>query len=127
MSFDWAEYLSLAEELQGVPVSGPLVGIEAKQRASVSRAYYSAFILARNRLRDVDLIPIPHTGGAHQFVAQRYARDPDPRRSQIGILLGRLRSVRNMCDYDDTVPQLSLLSPQALGWAAQVVADLGRL
>ena len=127
MSFDWAEYLSLAEELQGAAVSGPPVGIEAERRASVSRAYYSAFILARNRLRDVDLIPIPRTGGAHRFVAQRYAYDPDPRRSQIGILLDRLRSVRNMCDYDDTVPLLSTLSPQALGWAAQVIADLGRL
>ena len=127
MSFDWAEYLSLAEELQGVSVSGPPVGIEAEQRASVSRAYYAAFILARNRLRDVDLIPIPHTGGAHQFVAQRYERDPDPRRSQIGVLLGRLRSVRNMCDYDDRVPGLPALSQQALGIAIQVIADLARL
>lgn len=127
MSFDWAEYLSLAEELQGVPVSGPPVGIEAERRASVSRAYYSAFILARNRLRDVDLIPIPHTGGAHVFVSQRYQYHPDPRRARIGYLLVRLRTARNTCDYDDRVPGLPALSRQALGWAAQVVADLGRL
>jgi hypothetical protein len=127
MSFDWAEYLSLAEELQGMAVSGPPVGIEAEQRASVSRAYYAAFILARNRLRDVDLVPIPRTGGAHVFVAQRYEFDPDPRRIQIGTLLGRRRSVRNNCDYDDRVPRLPGLSRQALGWAAQIIADLARL
>ena len=127
MSFDWAEYLSLAEELQGVSVSGPPVGIEAERRASVSRAYYSAFILARNQLRDVDLIPIPHTGAAHIFVAQRYAHHPDPRRTRIGALLHRLRAVRNTCDYDDRVPGLPAVSRQALGWAAQIVADLARL
>lgn len=127
MSFDWAEYLSLAEELQGIAVSGPPVGIEAERRASVSRAYYSAFILARNRLRDVDRVPIPHSGGAHVFVSQRYQYDPDPRRSRIGYLLVRLRTARNTCDYDDTVPQLPLLSRQALGWAVQIVADLARL
>lgn len=127
MSFDWAEYLSLAEELQGVPVSDPPVGIEAEQRASVSRAYYSAFILARNRLRDVDRVPIPRSAGVHIFVSQRYEYHPDPRRAQIGILLVRLRTARNTCDYDDTVPRLPLLSRQALGWAAQVVADLAQL
>src|SRR5215216_3164809 len=110
MSFDWTEYLSLAEALQGVPVSGPPVGIEAEQRASVSRAYYSAFILARNRLRDVDLVHIPRTGAAHVFVAQRYEFDPDPRRMHIGILLSRLRSIRNNCDDDDRVPRLPGLS-----------------
>jgi hypothetical protein len=127
MSFDWAEYLSLAEELQGIAVSGPPVGIEAERRASVSRAYYSAFILARNRLRDVDLVSIPHTGAAHRFVAQHYTNHPDPRRTRIGALLGRLRAVRNRCDYDDRVPGLPTLSRQALQWAAHVSADLALL
>ena len=40
MSFDWAEYLSLAEALCGVPVSGPPAGIEAERRAGVSRVSY---------------------------------------------------------------------------------------
>ena len=127
MSFDWAEYLSLAEELQGVSVTGPPVGIEAERRASVSRAYYSAFILARNHLRDVDHVPIPHSGGAHTFVFQHYRYHSDPRRVRIGFLLVRLRNARNACDYDDLVPHLPVLSRRALGWAAQVIADLGRL
>ncbi len=127
MSFDWAEYLSLAEELVGAAVSGPPVGRAAQQRSSVSRAYYAAFILARNRLRDVDQIPVPSTGGAHVFVAQRYEYDPDPRRTQIGVTLGRLRAARNRCDYDDIVPRLPRLNRRAREWAEQIIADLGRL
>jgi hypothetical protein len=75
----------------------------------------------------VDLVPIPHTGAAHIFVAQRYANHPDPRRIRIGALLGRLRAVRNKCDYDDRVPGLPALSRQAPRWAAFIIADLARL
>jgi hypothetical protein len=127
MSFDWAEYLSLAEDLCGMTVSGPPIGIEAQQRSSVSRAYYAAFILARNRLRDVDHIPVPQTGSAHIFVAQRYEYDPDPQRAQIGFALRRLRAARNRCDYDDIVLQLPAFTYVELARAAQIVADLARL
>ena len=127
MRFDWAEYLSLAEDLCGVTVSGPPIGIEAQQRSSVSRAYYAAFILARNRLRDVDHISVPRTGSAHIFVAQHYEYDPDPRRAQIGFSLRRLRAARHMCDYDDVVPHLSAFALAELARAAQIVADLARL
>jgi uncharacterized protein (UPF0332 family) len=127
MSFDWTEYLSLAETLGGLHVSGPIVSIEAQQRSSVSRAYYAAFILARNRLRDVDRVPIPQTGAAHIFVAQQYGNHPDPVRQQIGTLLTRLRGARNTCDYDDVVTDLSGLSRRAVRRAARVIADLARL
>ena len=127
MSFDWSEYLSLAEELNGSRVSGPPVGSEAQQRSSVSRAYYAAFILARNRLRDVDHVPIPYSGSAHVFVARRYARDSDPRRVQIGLRLGRLRTDRNMCDYDDVVVNAPNLAIQSLARARRIIADLAQL
>ena len=127
MSFDWTECFSLAEELGGMQVSGPPVSVEAQQRSSVSRAYYASFILARNRLRDVDQVPVPQTGAAHVFVALSYANHPDPVRSQIGILLRRLRAARNACDYDDAVSGLPAMSRRALGRAARVIADLARL
>ena len=127
MSFDWAEYLSIAQSLCGEVVSGPLAGAEANQRAGVSRAYYAAFVLARNRLRDVDGASVPMSGYAHQFVAQQYSTDADPRRRQIGIDLGRLRQDRNKCDYDDTVPGLPTLVRRSLARATQIVIDLGRL
>jgi hypothetical protein len=127
MSFAWTEYLSLAEELRGLPVSGPPVSVEAQQRSSVSRSYYAAFILARNRLRDVDHVTVPLTGAAHTRVARRYASDPDPRRAQIGERLTRLRGDRNRCDYGDAVSRLPRVSRRALARAAQICAALARL
>jgi hypothetical protein len=127
MSFDWGEYLSLAEELCGRTASGPPVGREAQQRAGVSSAYYAAYILARNHLRDVDGVPIPMHGNAHQFVAARFANDLDPVRSSIGFWLGRLRAARNQCDYDDVIVNLPNLAAHSVARAAQVVADLSRL
>ena len=127
MSFNWAEYLSLAETLCGMLVSGPPAGAEAHQRAGVSRAYYAGYISARNRLRDIDLIPIPRYGNQHKFVGDQYLNDPDPLRAQIGIELDRLRRARNQCDYDDLVRQLPKLTRRSLARAAQILADLGRL
>ena len=127
MSFDWAEYLSLAETLCAMPVSGPAVGMEAQQRASVSRAYYAAFILARNHLRDNDGIRIPRQVNAHQFVMAQYLNDPNPVRAGIGYELRRLRGERSRCDYDDIVPNLPARAYVALASATQIVADLARL
>ena len=127
MSFNWAEYLSVAETLCGMLVSGPPAGIEAHQRAGVSRAYYAGFVLARNRLRDMDRIPIPTTGNVHQFVANQYKNNPDQRRVQIGIDLDRLRRDRNRCDYDDIVNQLPTLTYRALARAADILAEPERL
>lgn len=127
MSFDWAEYLSVAETLCGMLVSGPPAGVEAHRRAGVSRAYYAGFVSARNRLRDVDGVTIPAKANPHRFVADQYVNDPDPRRVQIGIALGRLRVARNRCDYDDVVRQLPKLTRRSLPTAAQILADLGRL
>jgi hypothetical protein len=127
MSFDWAEYLSLAEELCGLAVSGPPVGNEAQQRAGVSRAYYAAFILARNFLRDVDGVRTPRHANAHQFVANQFLNHPDPIRVAIGYELGLLRAARNRCDYDDIVPNLPSRAYLSIGSAVQVIADLARL
>ena len=127
MSFDWAEYLSLAEDLAGVTVSGPPFGVEARQRSCVSRAYYAAFILARNYLRDVDQIPVPRSGAAHVFVAMTFQNHTDPRRTRIGSRLRRLRDDRNRCDYDDVVVNLVNLAAASVVRARQIVADLAQL
>jgi hypothetical protein len=127
MSFDWAEYLSLAQQLCSRPVSGPPVGTEAQQRAGVSRAYYAAYIMARNHLRDNDGILVPPHAGSHHFVAAQYANDPDPVRANIGYWLSRLHAARNRCDYDDVVVNLPNLALWSLRRAAQVIADVARL
>lgn len=127
MSFNWAEYMSLAEALCGMPVTGPAAGTEARQRAGVSRAYYAGYSLARNRLRDVDGIRIPGTGNPHRFVAERYQNGPDTHRIRIGIELGRLRVARNRCDYEDDVSELPGLMHRSLAQAARILTELQQL
>jgi len=127
MSFNWAEYLSVAETQCGMLVSGPPAGTEAHQRSGVSRAYYAGYVSARNWLRDVDGVPIPAKVNPHKFVADQYVNDPDLLRTQIGIELNRLRIARNRCDYDDVVKQLPRLTRRSLARAEQILADLGRL
>ncbi len=48
MSFNWSEYLNLAQELAGRSTEPP--NQEARLRSSISRAYYAAFCKARNYL-----------------------------------------------------------------------------
>ena len=50
MSFDWREYLVLAEAL--LQARTRLAQEEACCRAAVSRAYYAVYGVARNRARD---------------------------------------------------------------------------
>ena len=45
MSFDWSEYLKLAQELAGQ--TGNPASQEARLRAAVSRAYYAVFCISR--------------------------------------------------------------------------------
>lgn len=127
MSFNRAEYLSVAQQLCGIAVTGPPAGLEAQQRAAVSRAYYAAYVSARNRLRDVDGIGIPRIGNPHQFVATHFAGHAHPQRVQIGIELGRLRRDRNRCDYEDVVSQLQSVTRRSLVRAGQILVSLRRL
>lgn len=68
MNFDWEEYFNLAKELAGTTE-------EAKLRSAVSRAYYSAFCLARNYLRDIQQDPRlsrnkTYDINVHEYVAE---------------------------------------------------------
>lgn len=127
MSFDWVEYLSLAQGLCGLIISGPPAGAEAQQRAAVSRAYYAAFILARNQLRDVDGFTSPPRSNPHSFVATEYEQHVNPQRARIGTDLRRLRANRNRCDYDDVVAGLPRLTQRSLALAGQILVDLRQL
>jgi uncharacterized protein (UPF0332 family) len=75
MTFDWSEYLKLAQELAGQAVSP--ANKEAKLRSSVSRAYYAAFCKARNYLRDIGGHLIPSTPEAHIYVRDEFKRSPN--------------------------------------------------
>lgn len=66
MSFDWTQYLFLAQELTKGSASSS--NHEAMLRSAISRAYYAAFCSARNFLRDHKKKVIPLTAEAHRIV-----------------------------------------------------------
>ncbi len=125
MSFDWEEYLTLAKELVGQPIS--LANEEARQRDAISRAYYAAFILARNYLRDRQGIIIPTTGDAHQYVAEQFKRVRQPTYQLIANNLKMLRGYRNQADYDDNFPLLSAIANISIRRSEAVITNLRTL
>lgn len=111
MTFDWSEYLELAQELAGDGAGSP--NEEAKLRSSISRAYYAAFCKARNHLRDIDGYQISRHANVHKHVRDQFKDSSDKSRKKIGTDLDRLRKRRNKADYDDVVnklPQLTIIS-----------------
>ena len=103
MKFDWSEYFKLTHELLKIDID------EAKQRSSISRAYYAAFGRARNYLRDYlgdsrlsrKILDI----NVHQYVAEEFYRydRKNKKMIEIGRDLGILRSFRNKVDYEDVI------------------------
>lgn len=125
MTFDWSEYLKLAQELAG-HIASP-VSQEAKLRSSVSRAYYAAFCSARNYLSDTEGRMIPSTGQAHVYVRNEFKSSSDRRRKSIGEDLNRLRVRRNKVDYEDSVRGLSSMVIMTLTLAQQVISRVNTL
>jgi len=125
MSFDWTEYLNLAQELVGQPTS--LASREARLRTAISRAYYAAFCESRNHLRDKEGRQIPPEGTVHRYVRDEFKSSADKLRKQIGHDLDRLRSDRNKADYDDTVTGLDAISKVDLALAGRVISLLAKL
>jgi uncharacterized protein (UPF0332 family) len=145
MSFDWSDYLFVAQELADQTTASHIrrtirVQVlnaikrpfrktqahsldEAKLRCAISRAYYGAFRKARNHLRDVDHQPpnVLLQGNTHQNVINLFNQSSDVNRLLIAQFLKDLRSARNKADYDDTVPHLAGLTMTALLQSEQVL------
>ena len=127
MKFDWSVYFNLAKELAETSK-------EAELRSAVSRAYYSAFCLARNYLRDIQQGPRlwrkkTYDINAHQYVADEFMHHQS--KSQIMIEIGkdltRLRKMRNKADYEDTIFNLKREARTALMLAHNIILALSNL
>lgn len=93
MSFDWKDYVYFAEELLNQAGEAPL-------RSSISRAYYGAFCIARNRkgyknYKGTDI---------HWRVINEYKNSSDKEEQAIGLTLAELRRLRNNADYREDKP-----------------------
>src|SRR4051812_17673884 len=104
MSFNWTEYLTLAQTLAQQAPGSPTP--EALLRSAISRAYYAAFIQARNRLRDVERRPVPRRD-VHEYVIRQFTNSRDYKRQKVGKNLVRLREHRTRADYDNILADLN--------------------
>ncbi len=111
MSFDWAQYIVLAETLyRSAETSAER---EACLRSAISRAYYGAYGLARE---------VAAMGGAqlkgsykdHGIVTAYFSNSSQPSYRQISLELRRLRRARNQADYDDLYQDLDRQTQIAL-------------
>jgi uncharacterized protein (UPF0332 family) len=125
MNFNREEYLHLAHTLSNQPRPDiPQPGEEALLRASISRAYYACFVIARNYLRDIKKIEVP-IEKAHKFVIDRYTTgfSGSTTASEIGTKLARIRPNREVADYKDSVVGINLRATCifVLNYAASVI------
>lgn len=90
MSFDWSQYLNLANVLHGE--RGKLAHEEACLRTAISRAYYAAFCAARNRARDIDGAVFENSGMDHELVRKHYLSSLDKQKRGIGAWLDKSQS-----------------------------------
>ena len=90
MSFDWKEYIKLAENL--IKQNN-----EACFRSGISRAYYGVFCIARN------MAGYKNMKGAkvHKKVIDHYRDSSISWEQYVGNILDQLRKLRNEADYDE--------------------------
>lgn len=121
MSFDWSEYLALAQFLQNARNLSPTFSQEASYRCAVSRAYYAAFCHARNYAANKQAFLVGRGVEAHRLLRQHFRKSGMTRIAQ---QLEEMRQWRNQCDYQDTVGNIPKLLTSAIAHAQQVVNQL---
>jgi hypothetical protein len=93
MTFDWNEYLTLAEELA-------LKNDEASKRTSISRAYYSVYHLAYERAKASG--GTPATGSKHAWCWNQFQKTPDAICRELASWGIRMKKRRIDADYYNT-------------------------
>jgi hypothetical protein len=125
MSFEWLDYLVVAEAL--LQARTTFAPEEACCRAAISRAYYAVYGAARGRAQAQEGLQLPATGDAHHLVITHYRQGPSPLHRAIGESVRQLRRARNRADYDDRLDRPVALAAFAVRRARQVVAQLQAL
>lgn len=125
MSFEWREYLVLANDLYSSCTT--FSNEEACLRAATSRSYYAAFCTARNVARDKEGLTLTNTGGDHGIVSRFYKNASDRERKKVGVLLSRLKNYRGNADYVDALPGLLSDTEATLSLSDQVISLLEKI
>ena len=127
MSYDWIEFLKLAESLESAPDSpGPR---EAALRSAASRAYYAAFHHALEQATKEGFSPA-YTGDDHKRVQAHFRRHTPASkvRRKIAQELDRLLVERHKADYrNDIGKRPESLVSHAIGMATRIIENLESL
>lgn len=123
MSFDWSDYLSLAQRLAQE-------SDEAALRCATSRAYYAAYNTAR-RYKDAHLgtYSPDMEEGSHQAVWNFFRRRPDmnARFQDIWVWSARLKTARVKADYKDNAAISQQSAKDTCQMAAKLIHRLSNL
>jgi len=125
MSFDWMEYLVLAEGLASSSGDSE-AATEGRRRSAISRGYYAAFNEAKRFLEN-EGVSFSATAVVHLEVSGQFLSAKHPLRKRIGDNLASLRTWRNKADYWATVPRLNEEFFSQLRRARRVMTDLNAL
>jgi uncharacterized protein (UPF0332 family) len=128
MSFNWEDYLILAEVL--LKGRSTLASEEACLRSAISRSYYSVFICARNFAASRGELAPTGTGRDHGLIREHFKRSSDRNRKQIYAYLNRLSKSRKTADYDNIIKSphaLLLLAQFSINQAKDVLKTLRAL
>lgn len=112
MVFNWRDYYTLAQAL------AKYKSRESALRSAVSRAYYAAFCIARNKALSQGL-EIERSENVHEKIIRYYRSNPAT--VWVGNQLDRLRNNRNRCDYDNEISQPIKLSTSSLELSKRIL------
>lgn len=117
--FDWPDFLTLADEL-GQRTE------ESCLRTAISRVYYYAYHLGRQRIIDnqFDIFP---GGDSHKQVWEKFEGSPELECKKLALLAGQLKDKRQRADYDRVFPRIADEFPTVLDMARKFATDLARL
>jgi uncharacterized protein (UPF0332 family) len=119
MSFDWKDYVYLAEELLSRSKESCL-------RSSISRAYYGVFCISRDKAGLKSYRPRPKIDpGVHAKVISTYKTSMDKDKKLIGLTLDELRRLRNKADYNGDMTINKNYADRAIKMAYEVLKGLG--
>ncbi len=100
MTFDWEEFLDVAQKLSALAEEEQGQAREALRRTAISRAYYAAFCSTAIWLRrNYPKHPLPEGGEIHRGVIEFFEWHREDEFKQVGALLDRMRKRRNLADY----------------------------
>ena len=102
MNFDWSNYLTFAELLyqKANNSDSDCFNKETFYRCSISRAYYAAFCLARNFLKDTKQKEF--SSNEHKEIQNYFLNIPNPEFRRVGNRLKMLHQDRKVADYDNS-------------------------